>query len=104
MIWLNEERLVKKIYTALLGTLGVITEVSLKIRPLPPVRKYASFVFPDFETGIAFMREVAREVNPLEFYNSTNLFSNFHVNHWIILFYLFYLIYSFILVNSITIM
>jgi len=43
------------------GTLGVITEVSLKIRPLPPVRKYASFVFPDFETGIAFMREVARE-------------------------------------------
>jgi len=43
------------------GTLGVITEVSLKIRPIPPVRKYASFVFPDFETGIRFMREVARQ-------------------------------------------
>lgn len=44
------------------GTLGVITEVSLKIRPIPPVRKYASFVFPDFDFGVRFMRQVAREV------------------------------------------
>jgi len=43
------------------GTLGVVTEVSLKIRPIAPVRKYASFVFPDFETGTNFMREVARQ-------------------------------------------
>jgi len=43
------------------GTLGVITEVTLKIRPVPPVRKYASFVFPDFDNGVQFMRHVARE-------------------------------------------
>ena len=45
------------------GTLGVVTEVVVKIRPVPPVRKFASFVFPDMEYGIQFMREVAREVN-----------------------------------------
>ena len=45
------------------GTLGVITEVTIKIRPVPPVRKYASFVFPDFELGVKYMRQVAREVN-----------------------------------------
>jgi len=45
------------------GTLGVITEVTIKIRPVPPVRKYASFVFPDFEFGVKYMRQVAREVN-----------------------------------------
>lgn len=41
------------------GTLGVITEVAIKIRPLPECRKYGSVVFPDFESGFKFMREVA---------------------------------------------
>lgn len=41
------------------GTLGVITEVVLKVRPLPPVRRYNCVVFPHFENGIQFMREVA---------------------------------------------
>ncbi|XP_037815490.1 alkyldihydroxyacetonephosphate synthase [Lucilia sericata] len=41
------------------GTLGVITEVVLKVRPLPPVKRYNSLVFPDFESGVGFMREVA---------------------------------------------
>uniref|UniRef100_A0A8C9VMA4 Alkylglycerone-phosphate synthase n=1 Tax=Scleropages formosus TaxID=113540 RepID=A0A8C9VMA4_SCLFO len=43
------------------GTLGVITEVTLKIRPIPAYRKYGSVVFPDFERGVACLREVARQ-------------------------------------------
>jgi len=43
------------------GTLAVITEVTIKIRPLPPVRKYGSYVFPEFELGVNFMRHVARD-------------------------------------------
>ena len=43
-----------------LGTLGVVTEVIMKIRPLPPVKKYGSIVFPDFESGVGCLREVAR--------------------------------------------
>ncbi|XP_067932186.1 alkyldihydroxyacetonephosphate synthase, peroxisomal-like [Watersipora subatra] len=43
------------------GMYGVITEVTLKIRPLPPVRKYGSVVFPDFEPGVSCMREVAKQ-------------------------------------------
>ncbi|XP_071523561.1 alkyldihydroxyacetonephosphate synthase, peroxisomal isoform X2 [Panulirus ornatus] len=41
------------------GTLGVITEVTMKIRPLPVVQRYGSIVFPDFSSGISCMREVA---------------------------------------------
>ena len=44
------------------GTLGVITEVTLRIRAVPQVRTYGSVVFPAFEPGIAFIREVARQV------------------------------------------
>ena len=58
-----------------LGTLGVITEVTLKIRPVPPVRKYASFVFPDFDHGVQFMRHVAREVS------WRNLYWSFVIGH-----------------------
>ncbi|KAL1496997.1 hypothetical protein ABEB36_008030 [Hypothenemus hampei] len=43
------------------GSLGVITEVVIKIRPLPKCRKYGSIVFPDFEYGVKCMREVARQ-------------------------------------------
>ncbi|EDO26625.1 predicted protein, partial [Nematostella vectensis] len=41
------------------GTLGVITEVTLRIRPVPEIRVYGSVVFPDFEKGVACMRAVA---------------------------------------------
>ena len=44
------------------GTLGVVTEVTMKIRPVPECQKYGSIVFPDFESGVACMREVARQV------------------------------------------
>jgi len=41
------------------GTLGIITEAVLKVRPLPPETRYGSIAFPSFEAGVAFMREVA---------------------------------------------
>ncbi|KAK8390152.1 hypothetical protein O3P69_013013 [Scylla paramamosain] len=41
------------------GTFGVVTEVTLKIRPLPPVVRYGSIAFPDFSAGVRCMREVA---------------------------------------------
>ncbi|XP_046739151.1 alkyldihydroxyacetonephosphate synthase [Diprion similis] len=43
------------------GTLGVITQVVLKVRPVPAITKYGSVVFPDFESGLRAMREVARQ-------------------------------------------
>ncbi|KPJ12676.1 Alkyldihydroxyacetonephosphate synthase [Papilio machaon] len=43
------------------GCLGVVTEVTLKIRPLPPVVRYGSLVFPHWEAGFKFEREVARQ-------------------------------------------
>uniref|UniRef100_A0A8C7WNX1 Alkylglycerone-phosphate synthase n=1 Tax=Oryzias sinensis TaxID=183150 RepID=A0A8C7WNX1_9TELE len=43
------------------GTLGVITEVTMKIRPVPEYQKYGSVVFPNFEQGVACLREVARQ-------------------------------------------
>jgi alkyldihydroxyacetonephosphate synthase len=43
------------------GTLGFITEVTLRVRPLPEVRRYGSIVFHRFELGVQFMREVARQ-------------------------------------------
>lgn len=43
------------------GTLGVITEVIIKVRPLPQCKKYGSIAFPNFESGLLSMREVARQ-------------------------------------------
>ena len=37
----------------------------MRIRPVPEVRKYGSVVFPTFEPGVAFIREVARQVHIL---------------------------------------
>lgn len=41
------------------GTLGVITEVIFKVRPLPTVTKYGSIVFPNFEKGVNALRQVS---------------------------------------------
>lgn len=41
------------------GTLGVITEVTLKVRTLPKVKEYGSLVFPFFECGVKYLREIA---------------------------------------------
>lgn len=43
------------------GCLGVITEVAIKIRPLPPYTRYGSFVFSEFESGVRCLREIARQ-------------------------------------------
>ncbi|KAH3703096.1 alkyldihydroxyacetonephosphate synthase, peroxisomal-like [Dreissena polymorpha] len=43
------------------GTLGVVTEVTLKIRPVPECKRYGSIVFPNFEKGVACLREIARQ-------------------------------------------
>ncbi|XP_021913048.1 alkyldihydroxyacetonephosphate synthase [Zootermopsis nevadensis] len=43
------------------GTLGVITEVIIKVRPLPKCKKFGSIAFPNFESGFLTMREVAKQ-------------------------------------------
>nr|CDJ91270.1 FAD linked oxidase and FAD-linked oxidase domain containing protein [Haemonchus contortus] len=43
------------------GTLGVVTEATIKIFPSPEVKRYGSLVFPDFQHGVEFFREVARQ-------------------------------------------
>jgi len=40
----------------------VVTEVTIKIRPVPEYQKYGSVVFPNFERGVACLREVAKQV------------------------------------------
>ncbi|RWS24281.1 alkyldihydroxyacetonephosphate synthase-like protein [Leptotrombidium deliense] len=43
------------------GTLGVISEAIIKVRPLPECKRYGSLVFKCFEDGFKFMREVAKQ-------------------------------------------
>jgi len=43
------------------GTYGIITEVVTKLCYAPPTTRYGSIVFPNFESGVACLREVARQ-------------------------------------------
>lgn len=43
------------------GSFGVITQATLKIKPVPEVKQYGSLLFPDFESGFQFMEQVARD-------------------------------------------
>ncbi|KAG8508190.1 Alkyldihydroxyacetonephosphate synthase, peroxisomal, partial [Galemys pyrenaicus] len=43
------------------GILGVITEATVKIRPIPEYQKYGSVAFPNFEQGVACLREIAKQ-------------------------------------------
>ncbi|XP_042894818.1 alkyldihydroxyacetonephosphate synthase, peroxisomal [Parasteatoda tepidariorum] len=43
------------------GTLGVVTEVVIRVRPLPPFIKYGSVAFPSFEPGVDCLKEVMRQ-------------------------------------------
>ncbi|MFJ9781207.1 FAD-binding oxidoreductase [Amycolatopsis sp. NPDC101161] len=42
------------------GTLGVITEVSLRVRPAPPVRRYEGYALPGWEAGREAVRDLAQ--------------------------------------------
>jgi alkyldihydroxyacetonephosphate synthase len=42
------------------GNLGVITDCIVRIRPLPEITEYGSYVFPNFEVGIQFMEEMSK--------------------------------------------
>ncbi|KZB87774.1 alkyldihydroxyacetonephosphate synthase [Amycolatopsis regifaucium] len=42
------------------GALGVITEVALRVRPVPEVRRYEGYVLDGWENGTAAMRELAQ--------------------------------------------
>lgn len=37
------------------GNFGIITEVTIKLRPIPDLRVYESILFHDFEIGTKFM-------------------------------------------------
>ncbi len=43
------------------GTLGVISELALRVRPAPRERIYEGFFFEDFSAGVQALRELARE-------------------------------------------
>ncbi|MEU7632280.1 FAD-binding oxidoreductase [Nocardia sp. NPDC049220] len=42
------------------GALGVITEVTLRVHPVPETIAYQAWSFPDFETGVAALRAVVQ--------------------------------------------
>ncbi len=42
------------------GVLGVITEVSLRVRPMPPERRYEAWMAADFASGRELIRELAQ--------------------------------------------
>lgn len=43
------------------GTLGVITEVTMRVVPIPEVRRYEAFQLPDFASGIDAVRRLRQE-------------------------------------------
>jgi alkyldihydroxyacetonephosphate synthase len=57
------------------GNFGILTEVVIKIHPAPEAKRYGSIVFPDFDTGVDCMREIAKSnCQPA----SLRLVDNFH--------------------------
>jgi alkyldihydroxyacetonephosphate synthase len=43
------------------GTLGVVTEVTLRVRPLPEKRHYEGWMLPDWESGIGALRGLIQD-------------------------------------------
>lgn len=46
------------------GTLGIITKAKFKLIPMPEVRKFRAFLFPDFITGLHACREIVQKIKP----------------------------------------
>ena len=42
------------------GTLGVVTEVTLRVRPRPKTRRYEGWMMPSWDRGLAALRELAQ--------------------------------------------
>lgn len=43
------------------GNFGIITSAVVRLFPLPEVQRYGSVIFPDFDRGLAFMRQLTLE-------------------------------------------
>jgi len=46
------------------GSLGIVTQALVKIFPLPEAQVYGSIAFPDFESGVGFLRELTHTSRP----------------------------------------
>lgn len=46
------------------GTLGIVTSATVKLFPLPEAQEYGSVLFPDYQSGFDFMRELVRTARP----------------------------------------
>jgi len=46
------------------GTLGIVTSAIVKLFPLPEVQEYGSVLFPSYDAGYAFMRELVLTSTP----------------------------------------
>ncbi|CEL97045.1 unnamed protein product [Vitrella brassicaformis CCMP3155] len=47
------------------GTLGVVTQAVLRVRPKPRVQHFTSLIFPDFDSGVGCLKELAdRQIWP----------------------------------------
>jgi glycolate oxidase len=54
------------------GTLGIITEVTLKLVPMPESRKIISYIFDSFETGFKAIKDIQNTIIP-DFFVLTEL-------------------------------
>jgi alkyldihydroxyacetonephosphate synthase len=46
------------------GTLGIITEATLRVAPRPTTKRYAAWLLPSFRAGCEALRRLAQEVGP----------------------------------------
>ena len=46
------------------GSLGIVTQALVKISPLPKVQRYGSVLFPDFDSGVHFLKELTQHATP----------------------------------------